>query len=352
MFSYEFSPTRYVPFSVPKYRPFTDEWRKWIAENLLLGNSQTTILATLKYHGFNPNESAKEIEKILTSPCFKAHQVVTQPLEKLKSHLKIYTQLQQLSSKSKRIDRVKTISPEDFLEHYYATNTPLIMTGMMENWAALKKWTPQYFAENFGDVKVSIQTNRSSNPLYELEIEKHRSEITLKEYVDLILKNSPTNDFYMTANNGNLDRVELKPLFKDMDLFPGFCKQEECPGAVFFWLGPQGTITPLHHDPCNLMMAQVYGRKLWKMISPHFTPQMYNYRGVFSAVDLTKPDYDRFPLFKEVSIIEEILEPGDLIFVPVGWWHFVEALDISISVSMTHFIFPNSYDWSYPSLNY
>ncbi len=344
----QFNPKGFTPLVVqPKV--LSDEWKTWIGENIVLGNDPHKIVNTLMAQGLDRYSAQKEVLEALHSPYTKAATRSVQALKKLESHLKIYTQLQKLSPKSSRIDRVETITPQEFLEKYYVTNTPLIMTGMMKNWQALSKWTPQYFADNFGDVVVSIQTNRSTNPLYEIESEKHRSEMTLKAYVDLILQHSPTNDFYMTANNGNLDRPEFKPLFADMELFPGLCKQEECPGAIFFWLGPQGTITPLHHDPCNLMMAQVYGRKKWQIISPHYTPQMYNYRGVFSAVDLTNPDYNRYPLFREVHIIEEVLEPGDLIFMPVGWWHFVEALDISISVSMTHFVFPNSYNWDYPN---
>ncbi len=341
----EFNPTGYTPFVVaPKV--LSPEWKAWIGENVILGNDPNKIVSTLIAHGLDRYSAQREVLEALHSPYIQAGRKTAAALKKLESYLKIYTQLRKLSPKFSRIDRVETIEPQDFLENYYATNTPLIMTGMMKNWRALSKWTPQYFAEHFGDVRVSVQTNRSSNPLYEIECEKHRSEMTLREYIDLIFQHSPTNDFYMTANNGNLDRPEFKPLFADMDLFPGFCKQEECPRAIFFWLGPQGTITPLHHDPCNLMMAQVYGRKKWQIIAPHYTPQMYNYQGVFSAVDLTNPDYDRYPLFREVHIIEEVLGPGDLIFMPVGWWHFVEALDISISVSMTHFVFPNSFDYA------
>lgn len=29
-----------------------------------------------------------------------------------------------------------------------------------------------------------------------------------------------------------------------------------------------------------------------------------------------------------------VLEPGDVLFVPRGWWHFVESLELSISVNV------------------
>jgi len=134
-------------------------------------------------------------------------------------------------------------------------------------------------------------------------------------------------------------------------MFPEFLDELDTKGKVFFWFGPVGTITPLHHDPLNLMMAQVYGRKRWRIISPEQTPLLYNYVGVFSKVDCENPDYNRYPLFKDVNIIETVLEPGELIFIPVGWWHQVKALDISISLSFTNFVFPNQYNYKNPDIS-
>jgi quercetin dioxygenase-like cupin family protein len=40
---------------------------------------------------------------------------------------------------------------------------------------------------------------------------------------------------------------------------------------------------------------------------------------------------------RSASILEVVVEPGEFLFIPVGWWHWVKALDISISVSFTSF---------------
>jgi len=111
----------------------------------------------------------------------------------------------------------------------------------------------------------------------------------------MVVNGGPSNDYYMVANNQTLEREEFKPLFNDIEIFPEYLNPTDTKGRVFFWFGPKGTITPLHHDPVNLILAQVSGRKLIKLISPQQTPLLYNHVGVFSKVDGENPDYEKYP---------------------------------------------------------
>jgi hypothetical protein len=75
---------------------------------------------------------------------------------------------------------------------------------------------------------------------------------------------------------------------------------------------------------------------------------VYNDVGVFASVDPAAPDLEQFPRFSGVTPIEVVVGPGQALFIPVGWWHRVEALDTSISLSFTNFVFPNDYEWQHP----
>jgi Cupin-like domain len=275
--------------------------------------------------------------------------IQAQLLAKLESVLAINQQLAELAPNYGTIERRERISKEEFLERYYATNTPVILTGMMQDWSAMSRWCPQYFKNNYGSTEVEIQTGRNADPEYEINANYHKKKVTLSEYVDMVVNGGETNDYYLVANNANLEREELKSLLNDM-VFPEFMDSNDIRQRVFFWFGPAGTVTPLHHDPLNLMMAHVTGRKRWRLISPNYTPLLYNHIGVFSKVDLEKPDYEKYPLFKQARMMETVLEPGEIIFIPVGWWHQVKALDVSLSVSFTNFAFPNSYNYRNPNI--
>lgn len=52
-----------------------------------------------------------------------------------------------------------------------------------------------------------------------------------------------------------------------------------------------------------------------------------------SQVDLDAPDDARFPRFAPTPFQDCVLAPGQMLYIPPGWWHYVKALDTSFSVS-------------------
>lgn len=326
----------------------SDDWKRWVAVNKLLDLPDHVLVERMVEKGIDVKLALDTVKDASSHPYLKAGEQFIQLLKKVESMLKIQHQLSSLSETSQTIDRKPTISRSEFLDRYYAQNRPLILTDIMKNWKALERWTPDYLRQNYGEATVEIQSGRNADPDYELNVERHRKTVKFADYIDRVVSGTETNDYYMVANNGNLDRPEMKGLLDDIELFPEYLNPNETRGRVFFWFGPAGTVTPLHHDPVNLFLAQVSGRKSIRMIPPCQTPFIYNHVGVFSRVDLENPDYQNYPLFKNIKPIELILEPGETIFIPVGWWHHVRALDMSLSVSMTNFVFPNHYDWKYP----
>jgi ribosomal protein L16 Arg81 hydroxylase len=131
----------------------------------------------------------------------------------------------------------------------------------------------------------------------------------------------------------------------DFTSFPEYLNPTAAGRQCFLWFGPAGTVTPLHHDTSNILLAQVAGRKRYRMIPASEWQYVYNSRGVFSDVDAEKPDLNRYPKFRNATIIDIVVEPGEALFVPVGWWHQVRALDVSMTISFTNFVFPNHFNW-------
>ena len=79
-------------------------------------------------------------------------------------------------------------------------------------------------------------------------------------------------------------------------------------------------------------------------MSPAETPRLYNDVHVFSRVpNVTAADLDLaiYPLIEQVGFHEIILDPGDALFIPIGWWHQVTSLAFSVSATYTNFKWPN-----------
>ncbi len=322
------------------------DWKKWIAENLLLQADPKDLVRILVQNNFSSEIADMEVQAAAAHPYVEAGRSLGRKLKKRDWVLDTYRILDAQSPNAATVERTGRLSREEFFEMYYSKNRPVIMKGALDHWKALTLWTPNYLKEHYGQHTVEIQANRQSDPQYELNTDRHKTLMGFAEYIDTITTAGVTNDYYMTANNANRNTQILQGLWSDIDLLPDYLAPQPN-NSGFFWFGPAGTVTPVQHDLTNNFMAQVRGRKQIKLISPNFLPCIYNHRHCYSQVDLDKIDYDRYPLFRNVRVIDFVLEPGELFFLPVGWWHYVRGLDVTITMTFTNFLNHNDFSSSY-----
>ena len=335
-----------VAFAAPGVgRPFDDEWRRWIAENLLVGATPESLLAVLESSGFSPHDSLREVQLAQQSPYLRGAELLRNRLRKRDWILSIYRKVQRLHPETGAVERRDKLPREEFLREYYSTNRPVIITGMMEDWPALRKWSLDYFAEHLGDREVEVQMNRNSSPDYEIQSTQHLGRIRFGDFIARVRHAGATNDFYLTANNDSHNRNALRELWDDIVQIPEYLRSD-APGG-FFWMGPAGTITPFHHDLTNNFMAQVMGRKLVKIAPSWDIPLMRNHFHCFSQVDGQVTPPAPHPAFEQPQVLECVLHPGEVLFLPIGCLHYVQGLDITVTVSFTNFVFDNDFSSYY-----
>jgi ribosomal protein L16 Arg81 hydroxylase len=46
-----------------------------------------------------------------------------------------------------------------------------------------------------------------------------------------------------------------------------------------------------------------------------------------------------------------VVEPGETVFLPLGWWHQVTSLDVSLSFSYSNLAVPNHYSYTNPEIH-
>jgi len=75
-----------------------------------------------------------------------------------------------------------------------------------------------------------------------------------------------------------------------------------------------------------------------KLVSPDQSKRVYRTKkydpnGIACAVNADKWNRDAHPLFAETEALLAVLEPGDSVFIPGGWYHYVRSLTTSVSVN-------------------
>ena len=327
-------------------RPMNDDWRAWIAENLMLDTNPVLIVDTLVRSNFAREDATREVELAAKSPYVRGAYRLKNRLKKRDWLLATYRKLNRLRPESGQVDRRDRLSRKEFFEEYYVLNRPVIITGMINDWPALTKWNLAYFADRFGDQVVEVQYGRGSDANYEIDRNKFARKMPFHEYVHLVGSAGKTNAFYLTANNNAANKTALAQLWNDIVQIPEYLDGRD-PLAGFFWFGPEGTITPYHHDLTNNLLAQVIGRKRCLLVPSWDIPMMGNQKHVYSTIDGRNTLPSPFPSDDAAQVVECEINPGEIIFLPIGGWHFVEALDIAVSVSFTNFVFDNDFHTFY-----
>ena len=336
--------------------PMSDSARQWLASQLMRGVSNNVIHYQLQQQGYNDIDIRTEIKQAQQHPYIKAGTNIAHVLDKRNWLLETNNALASLDARyDKNIEVRETPDFDTFIRDYYSKQLPVVFTDGIQHWPALKKWTPEYFIEQVGDADIEVQFGREGDPLFERNSRQLKKRISMKAYAEMVLQGGESNNYYMTARNTKESLSGIECLFDDVDDFgpimnggKGYRNCENIKAANLLWFGPKGTITPIHHDLTNNMLVQIYGRKKITLIPSFQVPNMYNDKGVYSAADYPDHDKSQFPLLDNVSAMEVILNPGDAIFIPIGWWHLVESLDVSISLSFINFDLPNSFSTNFP----
>jgi len=154
----------------------------------------------------------------------------------------------------------------------------------------------------------------------------------------------------------NLDNTLILLEALDRTLFPGQQQQHQQQERQQSWihnvntslsklfLGPPGTVTRLHYDAGSAhgWLAQIKGRKLFVLYPPSATvylnPLKTEIETVQSPIDPLHPwnkeegeeEGERYK--KEGKPIAVIVNPGEAVVIPEGWWHYAVSLDESITV--------------------
>ncbi|CAH0546362.1 unnamed protein product [Brassicogethes aeneus] len=249
---------------------------------------------------------------------------------KLDEDLIIYNNLN-----AKEINYEECPSMELFDKIYFKAKIPVKLKSCMKHWPASTKWLDvNYILKIAGDRTVPIEIGS-----HYVDENWSQKLMTLKDFI---------HKHYLSDDDGDIGYLAQHNLFEQIsELKNDICIPEYCALSLDYdnciepdinaWFGPKGTVSPLHFDPKDNILAQVYGTKQIILFSSEDTKYLYPHESNLlfntSQVDPINPNLLLHEEFTKATMYKCLLEPGDMLYIPLKWWHHVTALDKSFSVS-------------------
>lgn len=232
---------------------------------------------------------------------------------------------------------VTGITPQVFKKEYFNTDTPVVIRDLAKQWPAYTKWTWDYLKEVAGTKTIPVYNNIKSDAY--TPINKADGYSSFGDYIDMI-RNGPA-EWRIFFFNIFSHAPQLKKDFTWPDEYvSGFIK-----AMPSLFAGGQGSITHMHFDidlP-GIFHTQFIGRK--RVLLFPYAERFKLYRKPFEVLSLadfsnyynnekSKMDTLKFPALALANGYEVILEHGDTLFMPGGYWHHMEYLESGFAMSL------------------
>jgi len=228
------------------------------------------------------------------------------------------------------VERVKRITPDEFINAYVKPQKPVVIEQLIEDWPAKKLWSFDYFKSIAGDLVVPLYDSKpiTSNYMYN----EPQAKMKLKDYIDL-LQEKPT-DLRIFLFNLIKARPHLQDHIKTLNLGLKIIKS-----LPFLFVGGQNSKVFMHYDIdlANILHIHLEGEKDCLIFPPSETKYLYkvpNSLKTHDGIDFLKPNFQKFPALALAKGYKTRLHPGQILYMPEGYWHHMHYKTPGYSISM------------------
>lgn len=231
------------------------------------------------------------------------------------------------------IERVETISKENFYNHYIKKQKPLVIQKLTKDWPAYEKWNLNYIKTIAGDKIVPLYDDRPVS--HKDGFNAAHATMKMADYIDL-LQSKPTNYRIFLY-----DLMKEVPVLQNDFKWPkiGLRLVKQLP-MLFF--GGENSKVFMHYDIdySNILHFHFHGKKQCMLFAPDQTPFLYKVPHALIAredIDFDNPDFEKFPALKKAQGLITTLNHGEMLYMPEGYWHYMKYLTPGFSMSLRAF---------------
>jgi len=231
------------------------------------------------------------------------------------------------------IERVKTISKEDFYHRYVKKQRPVVIEQLTADWPAYDKWHLSYIKEVAGDKTVPLYDDRPVS--HKDGFNEAHAQMKMADYIDL-LQSKPTN-YRIFLYNLIKEVPILKHDFKWPDIGLRLVKQ-----LPMLFFGGENSKVFMHYDIdySNILHFHFHGKKRCVLFDPDQTPYLYKVPHALIAredIDFDNPDFEQWPALQKAQGWVTELQHGEMLYMPEGYWHYMKYVTPGFSMSLRAF---------------
>lgn len=232
--------------------------------------------------------------------------------------------------KLKPVESISGMEPKDFVREYLNKGQPVIIKDFVSKdspcWI---KWSYDYFKEIAGDELVDVygreeesQNHAASPPI---------GRMTFGQYLDKI-STEPTELRLFLFN-----LMKIRPELKKDVIFNDVTDGKVLQWLPYMFFGGEGSATRNHFDidMSHVFITQFQGAKRIWLFPNHQSDLMYKLPYNFHSIaNLKTSSMEEYPGLKFLDGYEAVIKAGDTLYMPAGWWHYIQYETEGYSISV------------------
>lgn len=237
----------------------------------------------------------------------------------------------------KPVEKLSSIAPNKFMQEYYLPMKPLVITDLAKQWPAYNKWNWDYFKNIVGNTEVGVYNNIKSDAY--TPINTADDYMKFGDYLDMVKKGPVGLRIFLFNIFQHAPQI-VSDFSWPENLMRGFVKR-----YPMLFVGGAGSVTHMHFDIdlSHILHTQFVGRKRVLLFpyeeqhklyrKPYEVLSFANFENYYDSAN-TKLDLTQFPAVEKANGFEVILEHGETLFMPAGYWHHMEYIDSGFAMSL------------------